>query len=266
MNGFYSCLIAVSMYSRLPVPQVQWTEERMRRVMSFFPVVGLIEGILFGGWLFLSQNCFGFSRMTSVLWGAAIPLMVTGGIHMDGFMDTMDALCSWGDREKKLQILKDPHLGAFAVIAALGYSFLYVGALYQLCETIQETSRFWAYSLPAAFLVTERAFSGLSVVSFPSAKKDGLAAAFAKAAAKKKDRRILFLWLIFIPLIFAGIFGKKGLLAVAGLECMQFLLFGGYYIKSKKEFGGVTGDLAGFFLQVCELAALMALAVFLRYL
>lgn len=131
MNGIYSCLIAISMYSRLPVPQVEWTDERMRHVMCFFPVVGVIEGLCLGGWFLLADRIWKLSLTATVLWGAAIPLLVTGGIHMDGFMDTMDALCSYGDREKKLQILKDPHLGAFAVISAITYMLLYTGALYE---------------------------------------------------------------------------------------------------------------------------------------
>ncbi len=56
-----------------------------------------------------------------------IPVFVSGGIHLDGFMDTMDALGSWGDKEKKLEILKDSHNGAFAVIGICCYFTVSLG-------------------------------------------------------------------------------------------------------------------------------------------
>ena len=73
MNGIYSCIIAVSMYSKIPMPAVEWTEERMRHVMCFFPFVGLAQGGVLGLWFYLG---------------------------LDGFMDTMDAIHSYGEREK----------------------------------------------------------------------------------------------------------------------------------------------------------------------
>ena len=48
MNGIYSCIIAVSMYSKIPMPTVEWTEERMRHVMCFFPFVGMVQGMVLG--------------------------------------------------------------------------------------------------------------------------------------------------------------------------------------------------------------------------
>lgn len=61
-----------------------------------------------------------------------IPLLVTGGIHMDGYMDTVDALSSHQSVEKKLEILKDPNAGAFAVIYCGIYLLLSLGLFYQL--------------------------------------------------------------------------------------------------------------------------------------
>ena len=64
-----------------------------------------------------------------VLTGTAIPLIITGGFHADGFLDVSDSLCSYGSREKKLKILKDPHIGAFAVIRLAVYYLIYAAAL-----------------------------------------------------------------------------------------------------------------------------------------
>ena len=168
MKWLESCLIAISMYSKIPVPQVEWTKEKMSHAMCFFPLVGAIEGCFLGLWLFIAAQ-FHLSVGMRFLWASAIPFLVTGGIHMDGFMDTMDAVHSYGDRTKKLEILKDPHLGAFAVICAVVYLLLYTGSMYEFCENARGKAMFY----PVLFLFSERVFSGLSVVMFPSAKNNG---------------------------------------------------------------------------------------------
>ena len=64
-----------------------------------FPLVGAVQGCLLGLWLVIAAQ-FDLSVGIRFLWASAIPFLVTGGIHMDGFMDTMDAVHSYGDRTK----------------------------------------------------------------------------------------------------------------------------------------------------------------------
>lgn len=141
MNGLYSCIIAISMYSKIPMPNVEWTEERMRYVMCFFPLVGIVQGAALGLWLHLALDVLNLSVGAAALTGAAIPLLVTGGIHMDGFLDTMDAIHSYGDRSRKLEILKDPHLGAFAVISFGVYMMLYLGVFHEYLSLVLREDR-----------------------------------------------------------------------------------------------------------------------------
>ena len=133
MNGFYSLLIAVSMYSKVPVPSVNWTRERMGYVMCWFPIVGIFCGIALIIWIEVG-NLFHLSPEMTGIVAAVVPLLVTGGIHMDGFLDTCDALSSYGEREKKLEILKDPHVGAFGVIACGLYLLICAGVMCELAE------------------------------------------------------------------------------------------------------------------------------------
>ena len=72
----------------------------------------------------------GFIAVALVL----VPVIVTGGIHVDGLLDTSDALSSWRDREKRLEILKDSHAGAFAVITACVYFLTMYGGMSQIVE------------------------------------------------------------------------------------------------------------------------------------
>ena len=129
----------------------------------------------------IGADLLNLSVGAAALTGAAIPLLVTGGIHMDGFLDTMDAIHSYGDRSRKLEILKDPHLGAFAVISFGVYMMLYLGVFHEYLSLVlreDRGDRYFLYAVPCLVFVMERAFSGLSVVTFPQAKKKGLAAGF----------------------------------------------------------------------------------------
>lgn len=243
-----SFLIAVSMYSRIPVPTISWTDRRMRYALCFFPVIGLAVGA--ADWLFAwfcrwmeAGEVFRACGLT------AIPLLITGGIHLDGYLDVTDARSSCTDREKKLEILKDPRAGAFAVIGCGVYLVLYAGAVSQLQER-------GILLLPAIF-VLERALSGFSVIRFPKARKDGLAAGFSKAAAVKTVSLVLVLTAAACTAVLWCAGGMDGL--AAAVAC--FFTFGGYYRMAMREFGGINGDLAGHFLQSCERNAVMILAL-----
>ena len=107
--------IAFSIYSKIPMPQFEWKEEDMEYMMCFFPWIGGVIGLFFYGWAVLCEK-FAVGNVCYALIAAAIPLMISGGFHVDGYMDTMDAFHSYQSREKKLEILKDSHIGAFAAI------------------------------------------------------------------------------------------------------------------------------------------------------
>ena len=119
--------VAFAMYSKIPMPPADWEKENMKYALCFFPWVGLAVGavsaVLF--WL-LQQIGAGSMLRAAVL--TAVPVLVTGGIHLDGYLDTMDALSSWREKQRRLEILKDPHAGAFAIIMGCLYFVLYAGA------------------------------------------------------------------------------------------------------------------------------------------
>lgn len=246
-----SFVIAWSMYSRIPMPQIQWTKERMRYTMCFFPLIGVLIGAAVAGFVFLSEK-LGAGEIFTALVGTALPLVITGGIHMDGFLDTTDARRAFLPRERKLEILKDPHAGAFAIIGCGVYLVLY-GALFSELD-------FRGCLLFAGTFAAERALSGMSVVLFPMARQDGLAASFSQAALKRVVRLVMAGYLAasaaFFLIISEWLFDSL----IPGFLCLasSMLVFFWYYRMSVREFGGITGDLAGYFLQICELALLGA--------
>ena len=241
MTVLQTIAVAFAMFSAVPVPQFEWNEKNMRYAMCAFPLIGLVCG---GLWCLCGVLPLpGLARAAAF---CLVPVAITGGIHLDGYADTSDALSSYGDREKKLEILKDSHCGAFAVIRLCCYFVAYFG----LCGSVRFTPRAglcWTLAL-----VLERALSGLAVAAFPMAKNTGLAHTFASAADRKTVRSVLF------GLAFA-LCAALTALGGWGLALAAVLIFVRYYVVSKKQFGGITGDLAGWFLQKAELWMLAAL-------
>ena len=245
---YESLVIAFAMYSRIPVPQVKWTDRGMGYALCFFPLVGVVIGGVMAGFSWLAHKT-GMGSLAYACIGTAIPVLLTGGIHMDGFLDVEDARGSCQTAERKLEIMKDPHTGAFAIIGGFVYLLLYLAALSELGAE--------AFPAAAGVYVLERALSGWSVVSFPKAKKDGLASTFARQAQKRAVQAAMVAWGIGAAVFLVRTGGKTagGLAVAAALLAMAW-----YYRMAVREFGGMTGDWAGYVLQVCELGMLGVLA------
>ena len=220
----------------------------MRYAMCFFPMIGVVIGAVMylAGWLLDKTSVGGLFR--GVVF-TLIPIMITGGIHMDGFMDTMDALGSWGDREKKLEILKDSHAGAFAILG-MGCYLMWSMAVWS--ELPAEVLRVCGVSF-----VLSRALSGFSVVTFPAARNSGLLKMFQDGAQKKVVRITMCLYVAAAVIMMAVMNARAMTGAVTGVM-IAFLY---YIVVSRKQFGGVTGDLAGFFLETAELAMFTGILV-----
>ena len=241
MNLFKSFLVALSTYSRVPVPNFEWNEKNMKYAICFLPSVGVLCGGLLFGWYVLC-GAVGISNFFFSIIAVCIPVLITGGIHIDGYMDTVDALSSYQDRERKLEILKDPNCGAFAVIYCIVYILLDVALMYEL------------YNLSSIIaicpvFVLSRTLSVICAVNIPNARKNGMLHSYTENAERKKVNAVMIIVAVITSVLLVAISPVAGgLIALCALICVVL-----YFRMVKKEFGGVTGDTAGFFLQICEL-------------
>ena len=251
-----SFIIAFSMWSAIPMPQVEWDRDGMKYALCAFPFIGLAAGGAVWLWLFLCGG-LGLTRLLAAAGAALLPVAVSGGIHLDGFCDASDAIASRQGPEKKLEIMKDPRAGAFGVMAVCGYLLLSC-ALWDALLAGKDLRVIGAVCL--GFLLS-RALSGFAVAVFPLAKESGLAHTFSDGAHKKAVRIVLALWVLALSLFLLDL----GMVAAAAALLPVVLCFWYYREMAKKVFGGITGDLAGWFLQTAELAALAALAVCARW-
>ena len=251
MDLIRSLAIAFSMYSRVPVPQVEWSERSMKYTFLFFPAVGLLEGALLLG-IGRLLRLGGIAPLPRGAFLTLFVFMYTGGIHMDGFMDTMDALGSARPREEKLRILKDPHTGSFAVLSCVLCCILVFASFAGLDSEA-------ALRVPACGMVLSRALSALFLITVPGKTRKGSAKMFADAASRMVTIIALFFWgaaAAVCILLFGGVTEGAAVLAEAGIVSLW------YVVTATREFGGLTGDTAGWFLTILEAVILCISCIF----
>ena len=240
-----SVLRAFSIYSRIPVPRADWNGENMRYAICFLPLVGAVIGAAQGLLFF----CLSGLPCGPVFRGAlltALPVIVSGGIHLDGFLDTCDAIHSYKSREERLQILRDPHAGAFAVLCGVVYGLLEMG--------VWSEAKSGTIALLCMTFVLSRSLSAWTALTFPKAKKDGMLrqetdpVPAAAPAAMLVTTALVCAAMLRIRLV-------PGLCAVAAAAVTLL-----YYRKmAMRDFGGITGDLSGWFTQTCELVTALVI-------
>ena len=217
-SGVKSLVIAFAMYSKLPMPRVEWDEKSLSRALWWFPAVGLAAGGLLWLWLRLSQ-LLGLSTVLCAAGALLLPVAVSGGIHLDGFCDTCDALSSHQSRERKLEILKDSNTGAFAIICCCLYLICFFAVW---CEALPAGRETWVLALGP---VLSRSLSGLFAAVLPNARGSGLLAAFTAPMDAVKARCVLGLWTAAAggAMALLSPWAGAGALAGAALVCLCLL-------------------------------------------
>jgi adenosylcobinamide-GDP ribazoletransferase len=226
---------------------MEWKPENQRFVLASFPLVGLFIGLVLAGWWALCK----WLSFDSILFAAGItllPVLVSGGIHLDGFCDTVDALSSHAEPEKKREILKDPHVGAFAVIGVSAYLL----ATFALAtELVGDSGSIYVLFLLPAMSRTVAGY--VSVASKSSG--EGMLSAMRDSAPEETAKRALTGWFVVLAIFMLAIS------PFAGLFVALSAVLSGWLVRrmSTRQFGGMSGDLSGFLVQVGELAMLCAL-------
>lgn len=247
MAYFRALLAAFSLYSTIPMPHFNWDDKATENAICFFPFVGVVLGGIYIAWCHVAR-AIGTGAVLFAAAAVSLPIFLTGGIHLDGFIDTVDAISSHRDRERRLQIMKDPNCGAFAVIYCGAYLLLCFGAYHELFMQEKEKAA-------GAVFVISRILSALLAIALPKAKKEGMLAELTKNSVKGSSA----VWLIFLLLLCGG--AALRLFCLSGAAMLLFMLLTAllYRNAALKLFGGVTGDTAGFFLCSAELTGLFGI-------
>lgn len=237
-NAFCMCY---GMFTALPCPWRHWDEGARDLMLVCLPIVGALLGLL---WAVLGT--LGKLLLVPTLNAAlvtALPWLLTGFIHLDGYMDTCDAILSWRPLEQRLRILKDVHTGAFAVVGlGLLMMFSYSAAI--------ELNRIKLQAL--LFIpVVSRCGSAFCVLTLkPIGHSE-----YARTKGKNAHRiAVVAIWLIAVIICAVWLWQ----LAIALL--VETAVYAAAMAWTYHTLRGVSGDVAGFALSAAECAGLIALA------
>ena len=247
MSLLRSFLICLSMYTTIPVPHIIWEEKNMKYIFYSLPLIGIILGLT-EYLLYILSLYLGFSSVLYAALSVAVIVLLTGGIHLDGYADTIDAVFCHGDIEKRRQVLSDAHTGAFAVI----YTILYFIVLFASFENMYDKN-IQVFIFILVFTIS-RVLSLFLIALVPSSANKGLLYIFSSKENKKSLLIYAFsLSLVFVFLTYILISYKFMLILLLILVIISIILIK-YF---KKVFGGISGDLAGFSICIYEISALL---------
>lgn len=251
MRIFRNLIFALSLYTRIPIRLKKADERDTAHSLVFLPLAGaLVGGLLYACLLIMDRVTLPAGTKVAIF--SLLPLFVTGGFHVDGFADCQDAFHSYKSREEKLEILKDPHIGAFAVIRLLMLAAVWAGALHVLFAAEKPE---YLYLHMCSFF-TVRAGCGLLSTLLKKAKREGMLHMEVEKTGRADIAVLAFALAAgcFFMILIAPLAGAISLIALAGFSVY-------FVVRCYRAFGGVTGDTAGYYITAGEMTVLLAIAV-----
>lgn len=241
MSGFW---LALGFLSTLPARPVPYVPGGLGRAAAWFPVIGLLIGAL----LLLVQAAA--ARLLGLPMAAVLVVaawaVVTGGLHLDGLADCCDGLLVSAPRERRLEIMRDPRVGSFAVTGLVLALLLKTAAVFSLGTG---SAAAWGLVLAPVWARWWILFAARR----PTARADGLGSSFAAALTPR-----LLGGALVLPLVLLGIvawFDWRSLVGVvlSGLACLGVLQL------AQTRIGGITGDVLGAVVELTEIALLIGM-------
>ena len=241
---FHAFAMCQSMFCSIPFPGNIWDEKARDKMLLFLPVVGLEMGVMWAclAWL---AGVLNLPALVKGLILAVYPYLVTGFIHLDGYMDVTDAVKSYRSLERRREILKDSHVGAFAVIGII----LLLLAQFAFMASVQENADFRILVFVPA---VSRCCSSLAVTALKPMHT-------SQYADQKKPKSHIVVLVAMTAVFVAAGFLLCGRCGFVLLSCLA-----GYGIalrKAYKSLEGMNGDISGYALSIAELCAVAVYAL-----
>lgn len=241
MTGF---LLALQFFSALPVKkELKMEKGDVTAMYAFLPVIGLLVG---GITALAATGITEYTDNSALLLAFSIVLLsaiLTGGLHLDGLADVGDAFFSYQERQKRLEIMGDPRIGAFGTMVLL---FVLIGKTVVIAEVILAAP----ILLIAAIPMLSRTGLLLLFSSTKNAKETGLGAFFRHRTDTKK---LGIAALVYVIALAAWLLLAVDGLVAGGLIAGLLVSFFSYRKWCLRHFGGVTGDLLGAYVEGVEL-------------
>lgn len=238
LDGF---ILSMQFFSSIPLSkkEVPITDENIKRAVQLFPILGLVQGLILFVLLYVLHEWSFFTPLAIAFFLWLMTIVMTGGIHLDGWIDSSDAFFSYRDRKRRIEILSDPRVGAFGLISAivlLAARFLFI---YETIQMIHTNTFLFIVLIP----ILGKIFMGWLLTTVQPVKETGIGYLFHKAS--NGNIFIFYCFYTILIFIFIAIFQ----LTLLYMLCIVFAvtIFAYFFAKRKAKvwFGGITGDVVG---------------------
>ncbi len=248
MNSLRSFLIALQFLTRIPVTDVKNSSEKdVGQSILFYPLVGLIIGVLLFSLAMISSGTSSFLSATLIL---AFWVIITGGLHIDGLADSADAWVGGnGNKQRSLEIMKDPRSGPIAIVLVVLVLLLKLAALQLVIQSEH-------FALLIIAPIIGRMFMPLLFMTTTYVRNNGLGSSISEHLPSTiKISVVAILCSVFIL--------SFGLIGLTSLIVSSFSF---YVIRRTmiRRIDGVTGDTAGATLEIIETMALLTIALLIQ--
>ncbi|WNC16105.1 adenosylcobinamide-GDP ribazoletransferase [Brevibacillus brevis] len=240
MNAF---LHALAFFTRIPVPRLRPSESAWKKSVNWYPAVGIVIGLVLCGVHQAALYCF--SPLLAAVLTLAVWVYVTGGLHLDGWMDLADGLGSSRPREQVLAIMKDSRVGAMGVLAAILLLLLKTASVAELSRTD------WVLLLLVPFAARTHVLLSIRLWPYLSADK-GIGKGISEGLSTGS------IWLGYIVLTAAGWLIGGWAAVTAIVVSLLFALWFSRAVAGK--LGGLNGDCYGAVIESGEAVMLLILA------
>lgn len=237
--------MAWGMFLSIPCPYRKWDDSLRPEMIAAYPFIGAVAGLFWTAAAYLLE----YARCPAILMAVlltVIPYLLTGFIHLDGYMDCCDAILSRRDAAERHRILKDSHVGSFAVIGILILMLLTV-ALF--ASGSLRNKELLLIFLPGA----SRAACALLIFASDPMEGSSYSGSFAelKKPVHELASAVIMAAFVIVPVVLFGKCGISSVVTVIG----AFLAAAG----AKRNLGGMSGDISGFAMTIGELCGIAAL-------
>ncbi len=231
-NIFKGFALAVSMLTAIPFFKVHDFYKGINgHAVMFYPIVGLLLGTILWALHSLLTPYIASTHLGIIIF--AIWVLLTGAIHLDGFSDTIDGL--YVSKERALEVMKDPNTGGMGMIISVTFLILKASSLAHL----------EAFYLLPFILMLSRLNAVLAIYLYPYITQNGIG-----TLAKEEFKKSHMIAVLFYSIILIFLSNLTMLLVSSLLVLLVIKLF---FIK---RYGGFTGDIYGFTIEVTELLLL----------
>lgn len=245
MNFINILFMALGMFTILPVPKNSWVDKYTKYIALCLPFVGLIIGVIYY-YLAIIVNAPYLIRCSII---TVLPFVLTGFLHLDGFMDTSDALFSRRDIEKMKEILKDSNVGAFSVISLIIVFLIQLSSVYYILNSNEKI-------ITLIFIpIVSRCIVSILLMNAKCINENGYMAIFKKDT--KKMYSYIVLIIMILTIIISYIINLYAFVSVLAVMISALLIYCYVY----KKFCGLSGDLCGFIITTSEVFGLFILAI-----